>query len=271
MDSTEAQLRVEIADHIATVILDRPPVNATTHDTFLEVTDVFRRLSEDPEVRVVVLTGNGPHFCAGADLKAGSVRKVVTSSDGEMLSRAGATAITDSGHITRDAVWSILDCSVPVIAAVHGAAIGSGLAFASVCDLVIAADDATFGMTEVNIGMLGGSSFLMRMMNYGRARYMFFTGELVSAAQMLEWGAVLEVTTREQMLPRAYEVAARIASKSPIAMRMAKESLLRCESLHVKDAYRIEQDYTRRLVRFEDSAEAQRAWVEKRTPEFKWR
>jgi enoyl-CoA hydratase len=168
-------------------------------------------------------------------------------------------------------MWAITDCAVPVIGAINGPALGAGLAFAACCDILIASENATFGTTEINVGLLGASSHLSTLVGRHKAREMFFTGEVVPAAELYRVGAVRAVVPREQLMPTALELAGELAAKSPIALRLAKESMNRVEYLPLKDAYRTEQDYTARLRRFEDAKEARKAYLEKRDPEWKWR
>ena len=253
---------VAISEGIAFVTLDRPPVNAIDGATMLEITDVFSGFGDRRDVRVAIFTAAGTRaFMAGVDL--GSFE---SPADEPAPSR-----LVDPGRVARDAMWAIRDCAVPVIAAVNGPAIGAGLAFAACCDIIIAADHATFGTTEINVGLLGASAHLSMLVGRHKAREMFFTGELVSASELHRVGAVREVVPAESLLPTAQALAEILAAKSPLALRLAKDSMNRVEGLPLKDAYRTEQDYTDRLLRFDDAAEARRAFLEKRDPEWKWR
>jgi enoyl-CoA hydratase len=159
---------------------------------------------------------------------------------------------------------------VPVIAAVNGPALGAGLAFAACCDLILAAEEATFGTTEINVGLLGASSHVSLLVGRHKARELFFTGEVVPAAELYRLGAVRAVVPRERLAEEARALARSLAAKSPIALRLAKESMNRVEFLPLKDAYRTEQEYTARLQRFDDAAEARAAYMEKRDPDWKW-
>ncbi len=162
------------------------------------------------------------------------------------------------------------DCPVPVIAAINGAAIGAGLAFAAVCDVIIAAEGARFGTTEINVGLLGASAHLSLLLGRHKVREMYMTGELVDAAELHRLGAIRAIVAPDELMGAARELATTLAKKSPIAMRLAKEALNRVEFLPLKEAYRIEQDYTRRLASYDDAEEARLAYVEKRDPEWRW-
>jgi enoyl-CoA hydratase len=168
-------------------------------------------------------------------------------------------------------MWAITDCAVPVIGAINGPALGAGLAFAACCDILIASDNATFGTTEINVGLLGASSHVSKLVGRYKAREMFFTGEVVPAWELHRLGSVRAVVPRADLIATARELAVTLASKSPIALRLAKESMNRVEYLPLKDAYRTEQDYTARLQGYEDAAEARAAYLEKRPPDWKWR
>ena len=257
-------LRVDVVDHIATVTLDRPPVNAVDTGTFAEIIDVFTGFKDDRDVRVAIFTAAGDRaFMAGVDLQS------VGRRDREQ--ETPASLVTDPARMARDAMWAITDCAVPVIGAINGPALGAGLAFAACCDILIASDNARFGTTEINVGLLGASAHLSLLVGRHKAREMFFTGEQVPAAELYRIGAVRSVVPLDDLRSAARDVALALAAKSPIALRLAKESMNRVEFLPLKEACRTEQDYTARLLGFEDAAEARQAFMEKREPEWKWR
>ena len=258
----EGGVTVAIADHIATVTLDRPPVNAVDRDAHLAINAAFDSLNDNQDVRVAIFTGAGDRaFCAGADLR--TVNKRPDS--------LPPTAITDPARYARDAFWSITECAVPVIGAINGPALGAGLAYAACCDVLIASENATFGCTEINVGLLGASAHLSMLVGRHKARELFFTGETISAAELYRLGALRSVVPRDDLMNAAMELARMLAAKSPIALRLAKDSMNRVEHLPLKEAYRTEQDYTARLSRFEDAKEANAAFLEKRDPNWKWR
>ncbi|HXW38615.1 MAG TPA: enoyl-CoA hydratase-related protein, partial [Acidimicrobiales bacterium] len=169
------------------------------------------------------------------------------------------------------AMWAIVECAVPVIGAINGPALGAGVAFAACCDILIAAEGATFGAPEINVGLLGASAHLTRLVGRYKAREMYFTGERVDAHELYRLGAVRAVVPRDRLEEEARALAAELASKSPIALRLAKEAMNRIEELPFEEAYRTEQDYTARLGTFEDAAEARAAFAEKRDPLWRWR
>jgi enoyl-CoA hydratase len=246
---------LNVADGIATVTLDRPPVNAVTRETMAAIRDTFKALSDRPDVRAAIFTAAGRRaFMAGLDLEEQGI--------GEGF---------DPGLVAREAMWAIVDCAVPVIAAVNGPAVGAGLAFAACCDIIVAAEHATFSTPEINVGLLGTSAHLSLLVGRHKAREMFFLGEKITATELHRLGSVRKVVPVDELMCAAQEVARQLASKSPIALRLAKDSMNRVEGLDLKDAYRIEQDYTNRLLAFEDSREARQAFLEKRAQVWKCR
>lgn len=258
----DSGVTLAIDGHIAVVTIDRPPVNAVDRAAHIALGQAFTSLNENRDVRVAVFTAVGDRaFIAGADL-----RTVNTRPDDP-----GPTAQIDPARYARDAFWSIVDCAVPVIGAINGPALGAGLAYAACCDILVASENATFGTTEINVGLLGASAHLSTLVGRHKARELFFTGETITAAELHRLGALRAVVPRAELMDTAMELARTLASKSPIAMRLAKDAMNRVEDLPLKEAYRTEQDYTARLVRFEDAKEANAAFLEKREPEWKWR
>jgi enoyl-CoA hydratase len=259
---SEPAIQIDVRDHIATVTIDRPPVNAVDTPTMAEIAAAFTSFADNREVRAAIFTGAGARaFIGGADL-----RSIETDPSEWPPSR-----VVDRGVVARDAMWAIYDCAVPVIAAVNGPAIGAGLALAAVCDMIVATEGATFGTTEINVGLLGASAHLALLIGRHKAREMYLTGEMVSAEELAHLGAVRSVVPFDDLMPTALELATTLARKSPIAMRLAKQAMNRIEFLPLKDAYRIEQDYTGRMLTFEDSLEARNAYMEKRDPDWKWK
>ncbi len=257
-------ISVEVSEHIATVTLDRAPVNAITRATMAEIRDTFSALGADRAVRVAIFTASGTKaFMAGVDL-----RSVDEKASPDTVS---ARALTDPGSTARDAMWAIIECAVPVIGAINGPALGAGLAFAACCDILIAAEGARFGTTEINVGLLGASAHLSLLVGRHKARELFFTGAQISADELYRLGALRAVVPPDQLASSARSLAKELAAKSPIALRLAKESMNRVEEMSLRDAYRTEQEYTARLQGFDDAAEARRAFMEKRDPDFKWR
>ena len=250
------QLDVQIEAHVATLTLNSPPVNALTRTLNDELTHALDQISEMDEVRVVVLTGAGKVFCAGADLK-GRAENIKGPGDFVAHSRR-----------TRECFHAIRECAKPVIAAINGAALGSGLAMVASADILLCSDKASVGLPEVDVGLLGGCRHAMRLFSHSRLRRMMLTGYRVSGAELYRLGIVEACTTPEELLPAARELAATIASKSPVSTRMGKHTLNVIEDMSLRDGYRYEQDMTAIIGKTDDAREAQLAFKEKRPAVF---
>jgi enoyl-CoA hydratase/carnithine racemase len=168
----------------------------------------------------------------------------------------------------REAFFAIQDCPDPVIAAVHGAALGTGLAIAVSCDFVVASEDARFGLPELSVGVMGGAQHLSRIAPQPLVRRMFFTGEHVSARDFQHSGGAVVVVPREQLLEKACSYALRVASFSPTAVRLGKRILNRIENMDLKGGYEFEQGFTVKMSGHADSKEALRAIRERRLPVY---
>jgi enoyl-CoA hydratase len=265
-------VRIEIEDRVAVVTLDRPPVNALANQTFEELTDAMELLSSGREASVAILRAaeGARAFCGGVDL-ADSPRRHRPDGRPEAGAPQGdARDQVDPGLSPRRCFDAIYTCGVPVIAAVHGKAIGAGVAIVASCDLVVASSEASFALTEINVGVLGGVRHAQRLCGPFLAKRMFLTGQFVTAAEIHSRGGIEAVVEPGRLMNTAMELASTIAAKSPIAVRLAKESANRVESMSLYDGYRTEQDYTQRIKRHADSDEARLAFVEKRRPEFRW-
>jgi enoyl-CoA hydratase len=253
------QLNVSIADHIATLTMDSPPVNALTRVLNDELTLALDRISEMDDVRVVVLTGAGKVFCAGADLKG---RAEVIKGPGDLPAHS---------RRTRECFHAIRECAKPVIVAINGAALGSGLAMCASADILVTSEKGSLGMPEVDVGLLGGARHAMRLFSHSRLRRMALTGLRVGGAELYRLGVVEACTTPEELMPTAMEIARTIASKSPVSTRMGKHTLNVIEDMSLRDGYRYEQDMTAAIGKTDDAKEAQLAFKEKRAPIFKGR
>ncbi|WP_296259669.1 MULTISPECIES: enoyl-CoA hydratase-related protein [unclassified Pseudomonas] len=259
-------VHTQIVDRVAVVTLNRPPVNALDSVTIRELTATFNALARSRDASVIVFTAPGDNiFCAGIDLKDSSRRHAR-----ELVEDDSAIDLLDPGAVVRECFWAILECPLPVIAAVNGKAIGAGLVLVASCDLVVAAEHATFSVPEIKAGVLGGARHLQRLVGPFKTRKMFFTGEPVPAQEFYRLGAFEAVVASDKLMETAMQLASQIARHSPIGLRLGKESLSRVEDLSLKDGYRIEQDYTGRVTRYADSAEARQAYLNKREPDWSW-
>ena len=265
-------VRIEISDRIAVVTLDRPPVNALANQTFEELADAMEQLSAGRDASVIVLRADPQArlFCGGVDLQDSPRRHRPDGRAEDGGPQGDARDQIDPGRSPRRCFNSIYECGLPVIAAVHGKVIGAGVAIVASCDLVVATTEASFALTEITVGVLGGVRHAQRLCGPFLAKRMFLTGEYVAAAEIYRRGGIEAVVEPDRLTDTAMALARTIAAKSPIAVRLAKESANRVEPMSLLDGYRTEQDYTQRIKRHADSDEARRAFLDKRAPEFRW-
>ena len=253
------QLDVDITDHVATLTMNAPPVNALTRVLNDELTLALDRISEMDDVRVVILTGAGKVFCAGADLKG---RAEMIKGPGDLVAHS---------RRTRECFHAIRECAKPVVVAINGAALGSGVAMVASSDILVASEKASLGLPEVDVGLLGGCRHAMRLFSHSRLRRMALTGYRVGGPELYRLGIVEACTSPEELMATAREIAVSIASKSPVSTRMGKHTLNVIEDMSLRDGYRYEQDQTAIIGKTEDAKEAQLAFKEKRPPVFKGR
>jgi enoyl-CoA hydratase len=240
-----------VTQHVAEVVVDAPPVNALTVAGWFELAGAIIKAGRDPDVHVVVLTAEGKGFNAGVDIK-------------EMQSTEGFTALVGANKGCAAAFAAVYDCEVPVIAAVHGFCLGGGIGLVGNADIIIASDDATFGLPEVKQGALGAATHLSRLVPQHRMRHMVYTAERATAQELASYGSVLKVVPREQLREAARDVAAQIAAINPTVMRAAKASLNGIDPVDVKRSYRFEQGFTFELNLTGVSDEARDSFVAKR-------
>jgi 2-(1,2-epoxy-1,2-dihydrophenyl)acetyl-CoA isomerase len=262
-------LQVETRDHITTIRLDRPSsLNALNEAMTLELAETFERLEPDAGTRVVVLTGNGRGFCAGADV--GELAAAAAAEGGlrpaavrERL-RAGAVRLAT-------AVWTF---DKPIVAAVNGPCAGAGVGIALACDFILAADDASFGLLFARRGLVpdyGVTYLLPRLIGLRRARELCLLGERISAAEAERAGLVTRVVAADTLLDDAAEVARSLAAGPGVALRLTKRLL--AESFDGGYGLALDREFTAQALCLasEDAAEGARAFLEKRAPTFAWR
>jgi len=216
---------------VAEVVIDFPPVNAVPVRGWFDLADALHEAGTDPGTRVVVLAAEGRGFCAGVDIK-------------EMQRTPGHDALIGANRGCFAAFAAVYECAVPVIAAVHGFCLGGGIGLAGNADIVVAADDATFGLPEVDRGALGAATHLARLVPQHLVRAMVYTCRTVTAAELHQFGSVLRVVPAEDLRTAAHEVAGEIAKRHPVLIRRAKESLNGIDPVDVKRSYRYEQGFT---------------------------
>ena len=238
-------------DGVAEVVVDYPPVNALPVAGWFELTDAIAGIGRDQAVRAVVLRAEGRGFNAGVDIK-------------EMQASEGFEGLLAANRGCYAAFAAVYDCAVPVVAAVHGYCLGGGIGLVGNADVIVAADDATFGLPEVDRGALGAATHLARLVPHHKARAMVYTAATATAQELHRFGSVLEVVPAAQLREAAMAVAGQIAAKSPTVIRAAKESLNGIDLWDVKRSYRFEQGFTFELNLSGGADEHRDAFVAKR-------
>ncbi|WP_375739931.1 enoyl-CoA hydratase family protein [Pseudomonas boanensis] len=245
---------VSIDNGIAEMVFDRPPVNAFDSQGWASIAAELERLGEAPEVRVIVIRAEGRGFCAGVDIK-------------ELAANGDLIVAVNKGNY--DSFKAVHRNPKPVIIAVHGFVLGGGIGLCGAADILVASECARFGVPEVDRGAMGGGAHLQRLFPVQKVRHMYFTGEMIDAAEAYRLGAVERVVKREELRDAALSIARQIAAKSPAMIALAKEALTGIEDGNLEDKYRWEQGFTLQAYRSLDSQEARDAFVDKRDANFK--
>ena len=270
-------IRYETRDKILTITLNRPDnLNAFTVEMAYELIDAFNRASEDDDVSAIVVTGEGRAFCAGMDLSTeGNVfglDESLSPSMEDMTLRLDDEAIEAGVRDTGGQVTlAIYECKKPVIAAINGAAVGIGATMPCAMDIRLGADNARVGFVFNKIGITPeacSSWFLPRIVHMGTALQWIYSGDLVDSAELKDKGWLNEVVPADQLLDRAYAIAARIASHSPVSIALTRQMMYRNAALpHPLEAHRVDS-----LAIFYASQtsgkEGVKAFLEKRAPEY---
>jgi enoyl-CoA hydratase len=244
---------VEIDGGVAELVINHPPVNALDSAGWRALATRLEELGRDPAVRVIVVRAEGRGFCAGVDIK-------------ELAAHPERIGAVNAGNY--DTFRAVHRNPVPVIVAVHGFVLGGGIGITGAADIVVASDCARFGVPEVDRGAMGGGAHLQRLFPVQKVRAMYFTGEMIDAAEAYRLGAVEKVVPREALRETALELARKIAAKSPAMIRLAKESLNGIEDGDLENKYRWEQGFTLQAYLSPDSSETRQAFVDKRAAQF---
>lgn len=243
-------ISVERDGGIATVIMENPPVNALTVAGWFELADLITGTGRDPQIGALILRAEGKGWNAGVDIK-------------EMQNTEGFDALLGANRGCYAAFAAVYECEVPVISAVHDFCLGGGIGLVGNSDIIVAAEGTRFGLPEVNQGALGAATHLSRLVPQHKMREMVYTAEPVDASVLEAWGSVSRVVPRDQLIPTATEIAAKICTKSRFVIRRAKESLNAIDPIDVKRSYRFEQGFTYELNLSGVSDEARDAFVDK--------
>jgi enoyl-CoA hydratase len=251
-------VKLDILDGIAVVTIDRPEaLNALNDEVLAGLEEVFIRMARDPSVLAVILTGAGKAFVAGADIKA----------------MAGLAPVEARSFAQRgQRIFNLIEnFHRPVIAAVNGFALGGGCELAMTCDVRIASEKAKAGQPEVNLGVppaFGGTQRLARILGRSQAKYLLFTGELITAARGVELGLFNEVVPVEALMPRCLEIARIIASKAPVAVSFCKRAVNEGTDGTLGDGLSLEAELFSQSFATADQKEGMQAFIEKRPARF---
>jgi enoyl-CoA hydratase len=237
-----------VEDGIAEVVMDNPPVNALSVAGWYELANQITAAGRDPAHRVVVLRAEGRGFNAGVDIK-------------EMQRSEGYSALIGANRGCYAAFKAVYECEVPVISAVNGYCVGGGIGLVGNSDIIVASDDAYFGLPEVDRGALGAATHLARLVPQHKMRAMVYTAANATAAELHAWGSILDVVPRDQLREAALTVARQIAAKRGNVIRCAKESLNGIDPVDVNRSYRFEQGFTFELNLAGDGDAARDAFV----------
>src|SRR2546427_1610748 len=248
---------VEKDGAVGIITLNRPQqLNALSYDLVKELAVAVETLDQDPEIRVMILTGGEKVLAAGADIKE--------------MADAGPFDERLQGWLSfRDRINKI---SKQIIAAVSGYALGGGCELAMSCDIIIASETARFGQPEINLGTIpgsGGTQRLARTVGKHRAMEMVLTGEFIDATEAQRLGLVNQVVPVELLLEEAMEIAEKIAAKPPLAVELAKEAILKAFNSPLDEGLEFERKCFYLLFGSEDRREGMKAFLEKRKPQFK--
>jgi enoyl-CoA hydratase len=243
---------------LGVITLNRPDaLNALNSRMVEEILSALRAFESDEDVRCVIITGNEKVFCAGADIK-------------EMATKTTVDFIRSSSFLP---LWKgVAAHPKPIIAALSGYVLGGGLELAMACDILIASETAKLGQPEINIGIIpggGGTQRLTRAVGRYKAMEMILTGSPITAEDARQHGLVNRVVPREKFLDEAKLVAKEIASKSPLATRMAKQAINKAHELGITEGIEFERQLFYHLFSTQDKEEGMRAFLEKRKPEFR--
>ncbi len=252
-------LLVEKTEAIATVTVNRPKsLNALNKETLLEMRDCFGTLAGDRSVRVVIITGAGEKaFIAGADI---SFMQALTPEEGRAFGRLGHEVMRLIEYLPQ-----------PVIAAVNGFALGGGCELAISCDMRFASTNAKFGQPEVNLGVIpgfGGTQRLPRLIGKGLAGELIFSGNIIDAEEACRIGLVNRVFAPENLMDECQNLARRIASRGPCAVRLCKEAVNNGIEMDLRRACAYEADLFAHCFTSVDQKEGMKAFLEKRSPDF---
>lgn len=248
-----------IEEGVASIAINRPPANALSSGLIQEIDRILDEVENDDSVRVIVLYGEGKFFSAGADIK-----EFTTVTSGEQFSKLASAG--------QDVFERMESFNKPIIAAIHGAALGGGLELAMGCHIRIVTEKAKLGLPELQLGLIPGFAGTQRLPRYvgmAKAAEMLLTSDAITGEEAVRWGLANHAFPEEELLPKTMELAKKIAKKSPIAMRAALRMLQFTKTDSFYEGVKAEADSFGEVFVSEDAKEGIQAFIEKREPQFK--
>lgn len=257
--TTSTRIALSVEESVATLTLNQPPVNALTPDLLTDLEAALEALAADDAVKVVVITGAGRFFVAGADIRV--LAQIPSSHEG--------TETALKGQAILDKIEAL---DKPVIAAINGACLGGGLELALCCHIRLAADGARFSMPEITLGIMpgfGGTQRLPRLIGRSKATELILTGDFISAQEARMLGLISQVVPADDLLRQAQGLARRIAAKGQVAVRAALQAIHQGNAVGLREGLALEARLFGKLCDTEDRKEGLSAFLEKRQPHFK--
>ncbi len=249
----------EVENKIATLQINNPPANTLSSQVVNELSHILDSLSGKDDTKVIIITGYGSFFCAGADIK--EIAKINSAKEAEKFSLFG-----------QELIKKILNLQKPIIAAINNVCLGGGLELAMACHIRIASDNAKLGLPEITLGIMpgfGGTQLLTRLVGRGKATEMILTGEKVLAKDMMEIGLLNNIVPKEKLMKEAKEIARKIAEKGFIAVSSALRAIMDESARNFDKGLSLETSFFKKIFETEDWREGISAFLEKREPRFR--
>jgi enoyl-CoA hydratase len=251
--------KVNTEEFVATISISRPPANALSSGLLKELAIILDRLENDESVRVIILHGEGRFFSAGADIK--EFTTIESEEKATELALAGQQVMERIEQFTK-----------PIIAAIHGAALGGGLELAMACHIRLVTENAKLGLPELQLGLIPGFAGTQRLTRYvglAKAAEMMWTAEPITGKEAVQWGLANRVVSEEQLLEEAKTLAQKIAQKSPVSVSATIELLNAAKATAFHEAVQQEAELFGKVFTSEDAKEGIQAFIEKRPAQFK--
>lgn len=251
-------LKFRVENHVGVVTFDKPPANLFDYDVYNEFGTLFRQINDMADVHAVILKATGKNFSFGNEVK--------------QLSEICPHNVDEHYRIVGEGLSAIYACTKPTVAAVQGMAVGAGLAAPACCDVILAADDASFFIPEITVGIVGAAEFLQMLVPKKIARYYAYTGKPIPAYKIWQWGGILELVPRNKLEEAAFRIANDILEKSPpLGLSALKQAMNDNENDRLLEKFYRDGVYGKKFIATEDFQETTRAFFEKRKPVYRGR